>query len=125
MLYVLFKYFDTIESIRQYISLPKIIEAKRFKLLFIPMGAGILSMTKPNYSSMTRAELKNYLLHNRHDEEGWTVFFEKLNQLDRSHSYPPPWKTNSGEFEAILQEKTGYQGDLPLPDPVDFKELNL
>lgn len=71
------------------------------------MEIGGLLMTKPDYKNMTRSELKNYLLKHRNDEEGWSEFFKKLNQLDKSKTYPPIQKMNPKEVEAILQEKLG------------------
>ncbi len=62
-------------------------------------------MTKPDYSQMTRKQLKEYLLINRDDRAGWAVFFQQLNQLDRSKCYPAPHKMKSEELEEIFRSQ--------------------
>ncbi len=53
---------------------------------------------------MTRTELKNYLLKHRTDEEGWSYFFDKLAEEDKTAEfYPPPWEMKLGEFNAIFR----------------------
>ena len=55
---------------------------------------------------MTRTELKNYLRQHRTDEEGWSVFFEKLSEENQTAEFlPPPWEMNPDSFNAIFQEK--------------------
>ena len=67
---------------------------------------------KPDYNNMTRTELKNYLLKHRQDEEGWSVFFEKLAEEDKQADfYPPPWEMKSEEFEAVLRAKVAHEQD--------------
>jgi hypothetical protein len=69
------------------------------------MVDGDLSMTKPDYNQMTRKELKEYLKVNRQDNEAWTVFFEKLSQLDPERSYPPPYTMSKEEVEDIFRSR--------------------
>ena len=64
-------------------------------------------MTLPNYDQMSPTELKNYLKTHRHDEEAWSVFFQKLEETSDGQWYPPPSTMPTEEFEAIVQEKLG------------------
>lgn len=65
-------------------------------------------MTKPDYNSMTRTELKNYLLEHRTDEEGWSVFFEKLAEENKTAEFYPPIHTmDPEEVDRIIREKAG------------------
>ena len=60
-------------------------------------------MTKQDYENMTRKQIKEYLFSHRNDEEAWSVFFEKLGDLDNNHGYSPDLP--SAEMEQIFQSK--------------------
>ncbi|MDJ0662888.1 MAG: hypothetical protein QNJ42_25875 [Crocosphaera sp.] len=60
-------------------------------------------MTKPNYKNMNRAELKEYLLSNRNDQEAWSIFFEKLSHLDQNTGYSSD--LSSEEMENLFKTK--------------------
>ncbi|MDV3002931.1 MAG: hypothetical protein N5P05_004586 [Chroococcopsis gigantea SAG 12.99] len=67
------------------------------------MGNGHLFMTERNYQEMSRKELKEYLLLNRHDEEAWAVFFEKLSHVDKAKAYPANLPNET--MEQIFKDK--------------------
>ncbi|MEL4898390.1 DUF6887 family protein [Crocosphaera sp. Alani8] len=60
-------------------------------------------MTKPNYKNMNRAELKQYLLSNRNDQDAWNSFFEKLSNLDSDIGYSSD--LSSEEMEKLFKTK--------------------
>lgn len=65
-------------------------------------------MTEPNFETMSRAELKNYLADHRDDSQAWDVFFAKLYQ-ERSPDtqwYPAPVDDESIQItEQAIQQK--------------------
>ncbi len=70
-------------------------------------------MTKPDFETMSRAELKNYLADHRDDSQAWDVFFAKLHQ-ERSPDtqwYPAPVDDESIQIteQAIQQKVTGLE----------------
>ncbi len=60
-------------------------------------------MMKPEYENMTRQQLKEHLLNHRTDEEAWSVFFNKLGELDSNIGYSPD--LSEQEMAKIFQEK--------------------
>lgn len=60
-------------------------------------------MMKQDYKNMTRKQIKEYLLSHRNDEEAWSVFWEKLGNLDDNQGYSPDLPTE--EMEQIFQSK--------------------
>jgi len=60
-------------------------------------------MMKPDYKNMTQQQLKEHLLENRNDEEGWAVFFERLSHFDPNQGYSP--NLQSEEMEKIFKAK--------------------
>ncbi len=67
------------------------------------MVFGGLLMTRPNYKKMSRAELKQYLLSNRNDQDAWNSFFEKLSNLDPDIGYSSD--LSSEEMEKLFKTK--------------------
>ena len=64
-------------------------------------------MMKQDYKKMTRKQLKEYLLSHRNDEEAWSVFMEKLDNLDSNQGYSSDLSTE--EMEQIFQSKLNKQ----------------
>ncbi|MDJ0601932.1 MAG: hypothetical protein QNJ37_24210 [Crocosphaera sp.] len=60
-------------------------------------------MTKPNYNNMNRAELKQYLLSNRNDQDAWNSFFEQLSHLDPNTGYSSDLSPE--EMEKVFKRK--------------------
>lgn len=60
-------------------------------------------MTKQDYENMTRKQIKEHLLSHRNDEEAWSVFMEKLGNLNENHGYSPDLSTE--EMEQIFRSK--------------------
>ncbi|WP_237741219.1 DUF6887 family protein [Geminocystis herdmanii] len=52
---------------------------------------------------MTRKQIKEYLLSHRQDEEAWSVFMEKLGNLNENQGYSPD--LSAEEMEQIFQSK--------------------
>lgn len=63
-------------------------------------------MTKPNFSQMSRSELRQYLIHHRNDEDAWTEFISR--PKTNSNSYPPPLNEEVKRIaEQAIREKLG------------------
>jgi hypothetical protein len=80
---------------------------KNYKSSFLLTVFGGLLMTKQNYENMTRKQIKEYLLSHRNDDEAWSVFMEKLGNLDQNQGYSPDLSTE--EMEQIFQSRLNPQ----------------
>jgi hypothetical protein len=47
-------------------------------------------MKNPNFESMTRRELRDYMLANRHDEEAFRAYMDRLYALPNKVWHPAP-----------------------------------
>jgi hypothetical protein len=67
-------------------------------------------MMKQDYENMTRKQIKEYLLSHRNDEEAWSVFMQKIGNLDDNQGYSPNLSTEEMEriFESKLNQKISH-----------------
>jgi hypothetical protein len=73
------------------------------------MVNGGLMMTKPNFSAMSRQELRAYILAHREDDEAIEALIQRGNP--NSPKYPFPQTENDlKEMEKILKRKLGSGG---------------
>jgi hypothetical protein len=74
------------------------------------MVNGSLAMTKPDFSKMSRQELRAYILAHREDDEAIEALIKRRNP--NSPTYPFP-QTNEDlrEMEEILKKKLGSSGE--------------
>jgi hypothetical protein len=63
-------------------------------------------MTKPDFSQMSRSELREYLIHHRNDTEAWGEFISR--PKPNSKRYPPPLNQEGMQIaEQVFREKLG------------------
>lgn len=62
-------------------------------------------MTKPNFQTMTRKELKTYLMSHRDDEEGWRIFFDKTEAEKNPNAKVFSADVPMDEMKQIILEK--------------------
>ena len=68
-------------------------------------------MTNPDFSKMSRSELRDYLIHHRTDEAAWEEFISR--PKSNSQQYPPPLDEEGQRImEQAFREKLG----VPSPD---------
>jgi hypothetical protein len=75
------------------------------------MVNGDLMMMKPDFSKMTRQELRNYVLAHREDDDAIEVLINKGN----SHSLKYPFPKTEDDFREmaeILKRKLGSKGEI-------------
>jgi hypothetical protein len=64
---------------------------------------------KPNFNSMSRAELLDYIKQNRTDDEAWGIFLDRRNP--NAKKYPAPLDENSIKImEEAFREKLHLSG---------------
>ncbi len=64
---------------------------------------------KPNFNSMSRTELLNYIKQNRTDDEAWRIFLERRNP--NAKKYPAPLDEDSIKImEEAFREKLHLLG---------------
>jgi hypothetical protein len=68
------------------------------------MVNGGLTMTKPNFSNMTRQELRGYILEHRDDDEAIEALINKGNPSSPTYRFPQT-EDDLQEMEAILKQK--------------------
>jgi hypothetical protein len=61
-------------------------------------------MTKPNFSNMTRQELRNYILEHRDDDDAIEALINKGNPDSPTYRFPQT-EDDLREMEAILKQK--------------------
>jgi hypothetical protein len=73
------------------------------------MGNGGLMMTKPDFSKMSRQDLRAYILAHREDDEAIEALIRRGNP--NSPTYPfPQTDEDLREMEEILKRKLGSSG---------------
>jgi hypothetical protein len=68
------------------------------------MVNGGLTMTKPNFSNMTRQELRSYILEHRDDDDAIEALISKGNPNSPIYRFPQT-DDDLQEMEAILKQK--------------------
>jgi hypothetical protein len=61
-------------------------------------------MTKPNFSNMTRQELRNYILEHRDDDDAIEALINKGNPDSPTYRFPQT-EDDLREMEVILKQK--------------------
>jgi hypothetical protein len=62
-------------------------------------------MKNPNFESMTRRELRDYMLANRHDEEAFRAYMDRLYALPNQVWHPAPKSVEDlSHFPQLLEE---------------------
>jgi hypothetical protein len=61
-------------------------------------------MTKPNFDSMTRQELRDYILQHREDDDAIEALINKGNPNNPTYRFPQT-DEDMREMEAILKQK--------------------
>jgi hypothetical protein len=65
-------------------------------------------MSKPDFISMSRTELRNYILEHREDEEAFQIYIDRF-KSDKSEIFPAPQTiddlTNFPELQRQHQQK--------------------
>jgi hypothetical protein len=74
------------------------------------MVNGGLMMTKPDFSKMTRQELRAYILAHREDDEAIEVLIKRGNPNSPKHRFPQT-DEDLREMEEILRRKLGSNGE--------------
>lgn len=67
-------------------------------------------MTKPDFSKMTRQELRAYILAHREDDEAIEVLIKRGNPNSPKHRFPQT-DEDLREMEEILRRKLGSNGE--------------
>jgi hypothetical protein len=84
---------------------------KALKSSFIPMVDGILRMNKPNFSTMTRKELRAYALAHREDDAVFTELIKRVSENATRYPYPQT-EEDLQEMKQVFQRKvTGDSGN--------------
>lgn len=74
------------------------------------MVNGGLTMTKPDFSKMTRQELRACILAHREDDEAIEVLIGRGNHNSPKHRFPQT-DEDLREMEEILRRKLGSSGE--------------
>jgi hypothetical protein len=68
------------------------------------VNGGLTIMTKPNFSNMSRQELRSYILEHRNDDEAIEALINKGNPNSPTYRFPQT-EDDLREMEAILKQK--------------------
>jgi len=69
---------------------------------------------KPNFETMTRQELRDYMLAHRDDDEAFYAYMDKLNQEPSKPVFPAPQSINDlSNFPELLEK---YRAEKPSTD---------
>jgi len=62
-------------------------------------------MTNPNFESMTRRELRDYMLENRNDDDAFHAYMDRLYALPNKVWHPAPKSMDDlSNFSQLLEE---------------------
>lgn len=62
-------------------------------------------MTNPNFESMTRRELRNYILENRNDDDAFRAYMDRIEALPNKVWHPAPKSMDDlSNFPQLLEE---------------------
>jgi hypothetical protein len=76
------------------------------EIIFLPMVNGSsLKMTQPNFSQMSRQELKAYILQNPTDEEAIRELFIQRWEREKVKSFPSPLEISKQELDEIFRQE--------------------
>ena len=53
-------------------------------------GGLILSMTKPDFKTISLQEFRKYLKVNRHDSTAWDIYYKRMDEESTRISFPRP-----------------------------------